>query len=330
MGIKVGINGFGRIGRNVFRQALGEPEIDIVAVNDLAPATSLSHLLKYDSVHGVLDSEVSAEDGKISVDGEEFKFLAERDPSQLPWSSLGVEVVVESTGFFRDRAGASKHLAAGARKVIISAPAQDPDITIVLGVNEETYDKSKDNIISNASCTTNCLGPISKVLLDNFGIRQGFMTTCHAYTNDQRILDLPHKDPRRARAAAISIIPTSTGAAKAIGLVIPELQGKLDGISLRVPAPDGSIVDLTAELDREVSADEVNAAMKTAAEGRMKGILQYNEDPIVSIDIVGSLYSSIFDAPLTMARGRMVKVFSWYDNEMGYSKRVVDLIKYVV
>lgn len=330
MGIKVGINGFGRIGRNVFRQALAEPEIEIVAVNDLASAKNLSYLLKYDSVHGVLDSEVSAGDDRIAIDGQEFKFLSERDPANLPWSSLGAEVVVESTGFFRDRAGASKHLLAGARKVIISAPAQDPDITIVLGVNEETYDKSKDNIISNASCTTNCLGPISKVLLDNFGMKQGFMTTCHAYTNDQRILDLPHKDPRRARAAAISIIPTSTGAAKAIGLVIPELQGKLDGISLRVPAPDGSIVDLVAELDREVTVDEVNAAMKVAAAGKMRGILQYNEDPIVSIDIVGNLHSSIFDAPLTMAKGRMVKVFSWYDNEMGYSKRVVDLIKYIV
>ncbi len=330
MGIKVGINGFGRIGRNVFRQALDEPEIDIVAVNDLAPAAGLAYLLKYDSIHGVLNHEVSAEAGEIAIDGREFKVLSERDPSKLPWASLKVEVVVESTGFFRDRAGASKHLLAGARKVVISAPAQDPDITIVLGVNQETYDKSKDNIISNASCTTNCLGPIAKVLLDNFGIKQGFMTTCHSYTNDQRILDLPHKDLRRGRAAALSIIPTSTGAAKAIGAVIPELQGKLDGISLRVPSPDGSVVDLTVELEMEVSVEDVKAAMKIAANGAMKGILQYSDDPIVSIDIVGNLHSSVFDAPLTMAKGRMVKVFSWYDNEMGYSKRILDLIKYIV
>lgn len=330
MSIKVGINGFGRIGRNVFRQALNEPDIDVVAVNDLTTAPSLAHLLKYDSVHGVLKADVRAEDDKLVVDGKSSQVLAEKDPAALPWSSLGVEVVIESTGFFTKRDAAAKHLAAGAKKVIISAPAEGPDITIVLGVNEDTYDKNSHNIISNASCTTNALAPISKVLLDNFGIVKGFMTTCHAYTNDQRILDLFHKDPRRARAAALSIIPTSTGAAKAIGEVVPELAGKMDGIALRVPTPDGSIVDLVVETEREVTKEEVNAAMKAASEGRMKGILQYCEDPIVSIDVVGNLYSSIYDSLLTMAKGKTVKIFAWYDNEMGYSKRVVDLIKYIV
>lgn len=329
MSIKVGINGFGRIGRNVFRRALDEPDIEVVAVNDLTTAPSLAHLLKYDSVHGVLQGDIRAEGDKLVVNGASSQVLAEKDPASLPWASLGVDVVVESTGFFTSREGAAKHLSAGARKVIISAPAENPDITVVLGVNEETYDKNKHNIISNASCTTNALAPISKVLLDNFGIVKGFMTTCHAYTNDQRILDLFHKDPRRARAAALSIIPTSTGAAKAIGEVIPELVGKLDGIALRVPTPDGSIVDLVVETERETTKDEVNAAMKSVSEGRMKGILQYCEDPIVSVDVVGNLHSSVYDTQLTMVKGKMVKVFAWYDNEMGYSRRVVDLIKYI-
>ena len=330
MSIKVGINGFGRIGRNIFRQALSEADIEVVAVNDLTTPPSLAHLLKYDSVHGVLQADIRAEGDKLVVNGKSAQVLSEKDPAALPWSSLGVEVVVESTGFFTKREAAAKHLGAGARKVIISAPAEGPDITIVLGVNEEKYDKNQHHIISNASCTTNALAPISKVLLDNFGITRGFMTTSHAYTNDQRILDLFHKDPRRARAAALSIIPTSTGAAKAIGEVIPELAGKMDGIALRVPTPDGSIVDLVVETERETTKDEVHAAMKAASEERMKGILQYTEDPIVSIDVVDNLHSSIYDSLLTMVKGKMVKVFAWYDNEMGYSRRVVDLIKYIV
>lgn len=330
MGVKVGINGFGRIGRNVFRKAYRDPDIEITAINDLAPAASLANLLKYDSVHGVLADEVSADGDSIIVGGKAFKVLAERDPAALPWSSMGVEVAVESTGFFTKRDGAAKHLEAGARKVIISAPSDNPDVTLVLGVNNGMYDKDKHHIISNASCTTNGLAPISKVLLDNFGLVKGFMTTCHAYTNDQNTLDLYHKDPRRARAAALSIIPTSTGAAYAIGEVIPELSGKFDGVALRVPTPDGSIVDLVVETEREATKEEVNAAMKEAAEGPMKGILQYGEDPIVSVDVIGNLHSSVFDAPLTMAKGTMVKVFAWYDNEMGYSQRVADLIKFIV
>lgn len=330
MGVKVGINGFGRIGRNVFRKAYRDPDIEITAINDLAPAASLANLLKYDSVHGVLADEVSADGDSIIVGGKAFKVLAERDPAALPWSSMGVEVAVESTGFFTKRDGAAKHLEAGARKVIISAPSDNPDVTLVLGVNNGMYDKDKHHIISNASCTTNGLAPISKVLLDKFGLVKGFMTTCHAYTNDQNTLDLYHKDPRRARAAALSIIPTSTGAAYAIGEVIPELSGKFDGVALRVPTPDGSIVDLVVETEREATKEEVNAAMKEAAEGPMKGILQYGEDPIVSVDVIGNLHSSVFDAPLTMAKGTMVKVFAWYDNEMGYSQRVADLIKFIV
>jgi len=330
MGVKVGINGFGRIGRNVFRRAYLDPDIEIMAINDLAPAASLANLLKYDSVHGVLDEDVGVDGNTLIVGGEEFIVLAEKDPGSLPWSSMGVEVAIESTGFFTKRDGAARHLDAGAKKVIISAPSDDPDVTMVLGVNDYMYDKDKDNIISNASCTTNGLAPVSKVIMENFGIARGFMTTCHAYTNDQNTLDLYHKDPRRARAAALSIIPTSTGAAYAIGLVIPELEGKFDGVALRVPTPDGSLVDLVVETIKETTTEEVNAAMKKAAESQMKGILQYSEDPLVSIDIVGNLHSSVFDAPLTMVNGTTVKVFAWYDNEMAYSQRVVDLIKFIV
>ncbi len=331
MAIKVGINGFGRIGRNVFRDAFYDEDIEIVAINDLTNTKTLAHLLKYDSITGIFDAEVEAGDGVLKVDEKEIKVLAERDPANLPWKTLGIDVVVESTGRFVDRDGASKHLTAGAKKVIISAPAKDPDITIVLGVNEDKYDPNKHHIISNASCTTNCLAPVAKVLMDNFGIAKGFMTTVHAYTNDQNILDLVHSDLRRARAAAMSIIPTSTGAAKAIGEVIPELKGKMDGMALRVPVPDGSLVDLVVELEKEASVEEVNAALKEAAdEGRFEGILDYTEDPIVSIDIVGNSYSSIVDGLSTMAHGKTIKVLSWYDNEMGYSCRVVDLIGYLM
>jgi glyceraldehyde 3-phosphate dehydrogenase len=301
-------------------------DVDIVAVNDLTDSKTLAHLLKYDSVHGVWPGEVSSSPEGITFDGDTFKVFAEKDPSSLPWRDLGVEIVVESTGHFTDRAGASKHLEAGAKKVIVSAPAKEPDLTLVMGVNDGDYDPNLHHIVSNASCTTNCLAPVAKVLVDNFGFEQGLMTTVHAYTNDQNILDLPHKDLRRARAAALSIIPTSTGAAKAIGLVLPELKGKMDGLALRVPTPDGSVVDLTANLQREVTAEEVNAAMKAAAEGPMQGILEYTEDPIVSSDIVGNPASSIFDGLATMATGRMVKVISWYDNEWGFSNRVVDLL----
>ncbi|MDO8885709.1 type I glyceraldehyde-3-phosphate dehydrogenase [Candidatus Oleimmundimicrobium sp.] len=330
MSVKVGINGFGRIGRNVFRDAFGDEDIEIVAVNDLADTKILAHLLTYDSVFGIFDAEVEAIDDVMVVDGKKIKVLSERDPAALPWGKLGVDVVIESTGIFRDRDGASKHLSAGAKKVIISAPAKNPDITIVLGVNEDKYDPNNHHIISNASCTTNCLGPVAKVLLDNFGIVKGFMTTIHAYTNDQKILDLVHKDLRRSRAAALSMIPTSTGAAKAIGEVIPELKGKLDGMAVRVPVPDGSLVDLVVELEKEVTAKEVNEVLKNAADtGRFEGILDYTEDPIVSVDIIGNPYSSTVDGLSTMANGKTVKVISWYDNEMGYSCRLVDLVKYI-
>jgi glyceraldehyde 3-phosphate dehydrogenase len=330
MAIKVGINGFGRIGRLVTRAVINDPEVEIVAVNDLTDAKTMAHLLKYDSVHGVLADAISSTEDSIIVNGKVIKASKEMDPANLPWGDLGVDVVIESTGKFRDREGAGKHLAAGAKKVIISAPGKDPDVTLVLGVNEEVYDKAKHNIISNASCTTNCLAPVVKVLVDSFGFKRGLMTTCHAYTGDQKVLDFPHKDLRRARAAAMSIIPTSTGAAKAIGEVIPSLKGKLDGFALRVPTPDGSVVDLVAELDKEVTKEEINAAMKAAAgTERMKGILKYEEDPIVSIDVVRNPYSSVFDAELTMAMGNLVKVVSWYDNEWGYSNRLVDLIKFV-
>ena len=331
MSTRVAINGFGRIGRNVLRAAYQrKADVEVVAINDLTDPKTLAHLLRYDSVLGRFDHAVEVTDGGIAIDGREIRVLAERDPAALPWRDLDVPVVLESTGFFTDRAGAEKHLAAGASKVIISAPATDPDITIVLGVNGHDYDPASHHIISNASCTTNCLAPFTKILLDEFGIERGFMTTTHAYTNDQQILDLPHKDLRRARAAAQNIIPTSTGAAKAIGLVIPEMKGRLDGIAMRVPVPDGSVVDLVVELGREASVEEINGALKAKADtGDLKGILQYTEDPIVSSDVIGSSYSSVLDAQLTMANGRMAKVVSWYDNEFGYSNRVVDLLQLV-
>ncbi len=331
MSTRVAINGFGRIGRNVLRAAYQrQAPIEIVAINDLTDPKTLAHLLKYDSVLGRFDHTVEVTDGGIAIDGKEIRVLAERDPAALPWKELDVPVVLESTGFFTDRDGASKHLTAGASKVIISAPATDPDITIVLGVNGNDYDPAKHHIISNASCTTNCLAPFTKILLDEFGIERGFMTTTHAYTNDQSILDLPHKDLRRARAAAQNIIPTSTGAAKAIGLVIPEMKGRLDGIAMRVPVPDGSVVDLVVELGREATAAEINAAIKAKSDvGELAGILQYTEDPIVSSDVIGSAYSSVVDSQLTMANGRLAKVVSWYDNEYGYSNRVVDLLQKV-
>jgi glyceraldehyde 3-phosphate dehydrogenase len=327
MGVRVGINGFGRIGRNVFRAARGKEDgIEIVAINDITDADTLAHLLRYDSVFGRYPGTVEVEDGQIVVDGTVVKVFAERDPSKLPWGDLGVDVVIESTGFFTERSAAAAHLAGGAKKVIISAPAKGPDLTVCLGVNDHEYDPEVHHVISNASCTTNCLSPVAKVLLDTFGIERGFMTTCHAYTNDQRILDLPHSDLRRARAAALSIIPTSTGAAKAIGEVLPELKGKFDGIAFRVPVPDGSVVDLTCELSRATTAAEVNAAFKAASEsGPLKGILGYTEDPIVSQDIVGDARSSIVDGLLTMVNGTTVKVVSWYDNEWGYSCRLAEL-----
>jgi glyceraldehyde 3-phosphate dehydrogenase len=327
MGIRVGINGFGRIGRNFFRaqHALGS-DIEIVALNDLGDAKTMVHLLKYDSNLGPFQGELELADGTLRAAGEEVKILSERDPGALPWSDLGVDVVIESTGFFTAREGAQKHLDAGAKKVVISAPATDPDITIVLGVNDDSYDADSHHIVSNASCTTNCVAPLAKVLHELGEIQSGFMTTIHAYTNDQVILDFPHKDLRRARAAAINLIPTSTGAAKAIGLVLPELQGKVDGISVRAPVATGSLTDLVVTLGRETSVDEVNAAFRGAAAGPLEGLLQYADDPIVSTDINGSPYSCIFDSPLTMVRGSTVKVFGWYDNEWGYSCRLVDLI----
>ncbi len=325
MSIRVGINGFGRIGRNVFRAAAGNDAIEIVAVNDITDTSTLAYLLQYDSIFGRYPGEVVPDGDAIVVDGRRVKVFAERDPGALPWGDNGVDVVVESTGLFTDRDKAAAHLSGGAKKVIISAPASGPDITIVLGVNDDQYDPATHHVISNASCTTNCLAPIAKVLDESFGLVQGFMTTCHAYTNDQRILDLPHSDLRRARAAALSIIPTSTGAARAIGEVLPHLKGKLDGFALRVPTPDGSVVDLTAEVGRETTIEEVNAAMKAAAEGPLKGILAYTDAPIVSRDVIGDSHSSLFDSGLTMVRGTTVKVVSWYDNEWGYSCRVVDL-----
>jgi glyceraldehyde 3-phosphate dehydrogenase len=327
MATKVGINGFGRIGRNFFRaqQQLGA-DIEIVAVNDLGNAATMAHLLRYDSTLGPFKGEVSLGDGVITAGGEQMRMLSERDPANLPWGDLGVEVVLESTGFFTDRASAQKHIDAGARKVIISAPATEPDITIVLGVNDDQYDGSKHHVVSNASCTTNCIAPLAKVLDDLATVERGFMTTIHAYTNDQNILDLPHSDLRRARAAAINLIPTSTGAAKAIGLVLPHLKGKLDGVAVRAPVPTGSITDLVVELSREVSKDEITAAYKAAAAGPLGGILQYSEDPLVSSDIVHNPHSCIVDGLLTMVNGTSVKVFGWYDNEWGYSCRLVDLV----
>ena len=327
MGIRVGINGFGRIGRNFFRaqHALGS-DLEIVALNDLGDAKTMAHLLRYDSNLGPFQGEVELADGVLRAAGEEVRMLSERDPSALPWGDLGVDVVLESTGFFTDRDGAQKHLDAGAKKVVISAPATDPDITIVLGVNDDKYDASAHHIVSNASCTTNCVAPLAKVLHELGEIETGFMTTIHAYTNDQVILDFPHKDLRRARAAAINLIPTSTGAAKAIGLVLPELQGKVDGISVRAPVATGSLTDLVVTLGKDTSVDEVNGSFRAAAAGPLEGLLQYAEDPIVSTDINGSPYSCVFDSELTMVRGSTVKVFGWYDNEWGYSCRLVDLI----
>jgi len=330
MSVKVGINGFGRIGRNVFRAAMQQEGIEIVAVNDLTDAKTLAHLLKYDSVHGIYPGKVEAKDDVIIVDGKEVKVYAEKDPALLPWGELGVEIVVESTGRFTNGKDAQKHITAGAKKVIISAPAKEEDITIVMGVNETKYDPANHQVISNASCTTNCLAPVAKVLQDRFGIKKGLMTTVHSYTNDQRILDLPHKDLRRARAAGMSIIPTTTGAAKAVALVLPELKGKLNGFAMRVPTPNVSVVDLVVEVEKETSVEEVNQALKEASEKEMQGILGYSEEPLVSKDYNGDSRSSIVDALSTMViEGNMVKVISWYDNEWGYSCRVVDLAKYI-
>ena len=328
MAVKVGINGFGRIGRNIMRAAMGHNDIDFVAVNDLTNAATLAHLLKYDSVLGNLDADVRATSDGITVAGDEFKVLSVKDPAQLPWKDLGVDIVVESTGIFTDRDGAAKHLAAGARKVMITAPAKKPDITVVLGVNEDKYDPAKHQIISNASCTTNCLAPLAKVIHERFTIKKAWMTTVHSYTNDQNLLDLPHKDLRRARAAAISIIPTTTGAAIAVGEVMPELKGKFDGIAMRVPTPNVSIVDLNALVERQTSRDEVNAALKEEACGRLKGILAVSDEPLVSIDFRRNPNSSIVDSAYTnVMDGDFVKVLSWYDNEWGYSSRCVDLVR---
>ena len=330
MTVNVGINGFGRIGRNFFRAAYKDPSLRIVAVNDITDAKTLAHLLKYDSVHGRFEASVEVKENAIVVNGKEVQVLACKDAADLPWGKLGVEIVIECTGRYTDREGAGKHIAAGAKRVIISAPAKGEDGTFVMGVNEKSFDPAKHFILSNASCTTNCLAPVAKVLLDTFGIERGLMTTIHSYTNDQKILDLPHKDLRRARAAGMSMIPTTTGAAKAVSLVIPELKGKLDGMAIRVPTPNVSVVDLTAELSSSTTAEEINAAMKKASEGPMKGILQYVDEPLVSIDFNHDPASSCFDALSTkVLGGKMVKVLSWYDNEWGYSCRLVDLAKYV-
>ncbi|HEU4928166.1 MAG TPA: type I glyceraldehyde-3-phosphate dehydrogenase [Vicinamibacterales bacterium] len=330
MAIKVGINGFGRIGRNIMRAAMGDTNIDIVAVNDLTSAATLAHLLKYDSILGNLNADISATSDRIKVNKDEFQVLSVKDPGQLPWKDLGVDVVFESTGLFTDHDSAAKHVTAGAKKVVITAPAKKPDITMVLGVNDDKYDPAKHTIISNASCTTNCLAPIAKVLHEKFVIKKGWMTTVHSYTNDQNLLDLPHKDLRRARAAALSIIPTTTGAALAVGEVLPELKGKLDGIAMRVPTPNVSVVDLAAILDKKTTREEVNAAFKDASQGSLKGILQYVEEPLVSVDFRGNDHSSILDAPYTSVMdGDFVKVLSWYDNEWGYSSRCVDLLSFL-
>jgi len=333
MAITVGINGFGRIGRLLLRAAIErDADIDFVALNDIAPAKTLAYLLKYDSVHGRFNGTVEASDNVITVNGKDVKVLTEKDPALLPWEGLGVYLAVESTGLYTERASASRHLKAGAKKVLISAPAENPDITIVIGVNEKRYDHERHNILSNASCTTNCLAPVAKVLNDNFGIKYGLMTTAHAYTNDQRIQDLVHRDLRRARAAALNIIPTSTGAAKAVGLVLPELRGKLNGIALRVPTPDVSIVDLTVELEKSTSKEEINSAFAMACNGPLKGILEYTEDSIVSSDVLHTTFSGVFDAQSTMVvgeEGTFAKVFAWYDNEWGFSCRMVDLIEMI-
>jgi len=330
MSLKVGINGFGRIGRMVFRAGIHNPEIDFVAINDLTDPATLAHLLKYDSVHGILKAEVSSTENSLIVDGKEIEIFTQKDPAAIPWGDLGVQTVFECTGLFRDREKAAGHLEAGAGKVIISAPAKGPDVTIVMGVNENEYDPRKHHIVSNASCTTNCLAPPCKVLLDNFGIEKGLMTTTHSYTGDQRLLDFPHKDLRRARAAALSMIPTTTGAAKAVGLVLPELAGKLNGMAIRVPTPNVSVVDLVAQLKKSVTVDDVNQAMKKAAETHLKGILAFSEAPLVSIDFNGTPVSSTIDGPSTMAIGDMVKVLAWYDNEFGYSNRMIDLAVHMV
>src|SRR4030043_128978 len=330
MSFRVAINGFGRIGRNFFRTSTGYKEFEIVAINDLTDAKTLAHLLKYDSVHGIFKADVKAGNGGITADDKEVKVLAVTEPEKLPWKDLGVDIVIESTGRFTDKPSASRHIDAGARWVIISAPAKEPDITVCIGVNEETFDPGKHKVISNASCTTNCLAPVAKVIHNEFKIIKGLMTTIHSYTNDQRILDLPHKDLRRARAAAMSMIPTTTGAAKAVGLVLPDLKGKLNGLAIRVPTPNVSVVDLVAEVSRDVTAEEVNTVLKRAAEGPLKGILQYSEDLLVSIDFNGNDHSAIVDAKLTMVlEGKMVKVLAWYDNEWGYSSRIRDLILYL-
>ncbi len=330
MALRVGINGFGRIGRNFLRTCLGNDSIEIVGINDLTDAKTLAHLLRYDSVHGILKAEIQARENSLIVNGKEIKVTAIKDPAQLPWKEIKVDIALEATGRFVDRAGASKHLDAGAGYVIISAPAKDPDATICLGVNEETLDISKHKIISNASCTTNCLAPIAKVIDQKFTIKHGLMTTIHSYTNDQRILDLPHSDLRRTRAAALSMIPTTTGAAKAVSLVLPHLKGKLDGFAMRVPTPNVSIVDLVVDVEKEATVESVNAALKEAAEGPLKGILQYCDEPLVSVDFNGNPHSSIVDAALTkVMQGKMVKVLSWYDNEWGYSSRLKDLMLYI-
>jgi len=330
MAIKVGINGFGRIGRNIMRAALGRKDIDFVAVNDITDSATLAHLLKYDSILGNLSATIEATGDGIAVDGDHFKVLTERDPAKLPWKALGVDIVFESTGLFTKRDDAAKHLAAGAKKVIITAPAKGPDVSLVLGVNAGQYDPKTHHIISNASCTTNCLAPVAKVLHESFGIRKGWMTTIHSYTNDQKLLDLPHKDLRRARAAAVSMIPTTTGAAAAVGVVMPDLKGKLDGISIRVPTPNVSVVDLAVLVDKKTSAEEVNRAFKAAADGPLKGILEYCDAPLVSIDFRGNPHSSIVDAGYTKVMdGDFVKILAWYDNEWGYSSRCVDLLAFI-
>jgi glyceraldehyde 3-phosphate dehydrogenase len=330
MSIKVGINGFGRIGRNVLRAGWKKKDLEFVAANDLTDAKTLSHLLKYDSVHGKFEAQVEAKGDKILIDGKEVKVFALKDPGQLPWRDLGVDVVLESTGRFTDRVGGSKHIEAGAKKVIVSAPAKDPDVSLVLGVNEKDYNPSKHHIISMGSCTTNCLAPIAKILVDDFGVEYGLMTTIHAYTNDQVILDFPHRDLRRARAAAMSMIPTTTGAATALSLVIPALKGKMDGMAIRVPTPNVSVVDLVAWLEKETSAEEVNRTLRSYAEGKLKGILSFCDEPLVSIDFNGNPHSSVVDGPSTkVIGGKMVKIISWYDNEWGFSNRMVDLFLYL-
>ncbi len=330
MAIRIGINGFGRIGRNVLRASLGDPALEFVAINDLTDAKTLAYLLKYDSIHGALDVPVEAKDDYLIVDSRPIKILAVKDPKDLPWRNLGVDYVIESTGRFTNRDDAAKHLAAGAKRVIISAPSKDADATLVLGVNEKTYNPKAHQVVSNASCTTNCLAPVAKVLLERFGIKHGLMTTVHSYTNDQQLLDLPHTDLRRARAAAVSMVPTTTGAARALHLVLPQLKGKLDGMAIRVPTPNVSLIDLTVELESDATPADVNAAFRAAAQGPLQGILQYSEDPVVSVDMNGNPHSAIVDAPLTTGLDkRMVKVIAWYDNEWGYSCRVRDLITYI-